>query len=208
MHYFIDGYNLLFRLVRALGDEDLQSMREHIIDDLSRKIKLLNIQATVVFDSYYHEGLRSRTVLHSMEVLFTDEGETADECILDELKKVKHPKQEIVVTSDKKLAWQARLKGAKTLSVEEFVKSLNQRFQKRSGTRVEDPESKQIGSTKSLSAKPKRLDDYYLKVFEEELEEKSKAPKKKIITPPPKKEKPLSDYERWLKAFQEESDES
>src|ERR1700722_447984 len=105
MHYFIDGYNLLFRVVRALIDEDLQQQREKIIADLSHKISLLNIDATIIFDSYYQKGLRERSFSQSLEVLFTDEGETADECILDELKKCPHPRNEMVVTSDKKLAW-------------------------------------------------------------------------------------------------------
>ena len=36
MHYFIDGYNLLFRILRA-GD-NLQKQREEIIQDLEIKI--------------------------------------------------------------------------------------------------------------------------------------------------------------------------
>ena len=41
MHYFIDGYNLLFRL--CMDSEDLQSQREAIIHDLNKKISLIKM---------------------------------------------------------------------------------------------------------------------------------------------------------------------
>ena len=54
--------------------------------------------------------LASRTRSHydELEILFTAEGETADEYIIDEIKNHPHPQQETVVTSDKKLAWHVR----------------------------------------------------------------------------------------------------
>lgn len=211
MHYFIDGYNLLFRLVRAREGENLQKMREMIIEDLSRKITVLNLNATLVFDSYHHESLRSRTLFHSLELLFTDEGETADECILEELRKCKKPKDEMVVTSDKKLAQQARLKGAKTVSVEEFLADLNRRYQKRTEKRVEEKEKIEFKESK----KAESLNDYYLRIFEADVPEKKESKKadlklnkeseKKVRKE--KKEEQVSDFERWLKAFQENADD-
>lgn len=209
MHYFIDGYNLLFRLVRAFGEEELQPMREKVIEDLSKKIKLLKLDATIVFDSYYHEGFRSRNLFLSTEVLFTDEGETADECIIDELKKSRTPKQEIVVTSDKKLAWQARLKGAQTIMVEEFIKILNQRCQKRS---LKKAAGRADASQEKIKLQPKKkretLIEHYERIFEASSEKIASKKSKtiKLKEAQQTKEKPLSDFERWLQAFEKGSD--
>jgi len=174
MHYFIDGYNLLFRVIKALKEENLQQQREHLIEDLSQKIALLKIDATFVFDSTYHPGLRQKTFCEGVEILFTDEGETADECIIDELKRRPHPRAETVITSDKKLAWQARLCGAHTETIEQFLSTLNQRYRKRVHAPKEAPEVK------------KSLPDYS-HTFEE-------ADKK-----------PETDFDRWLRIFEEES---
>jgi predicted RNA-binding protein with PIN domain len=126
MHYFIDGYNMLFRLMDA--DDDLQSQREQIIYDLNKKISLLKINASIIFDATFQVGERSRSHFNELEILFTAEGETADEFILDELKNSLNPHQETVVTSDKKLAWHARCRAAHTESVEDFLSRVNKTY--------------------------------------------------------------------------------
>lgn len=72
MHYFIDGYNLLFRLQHT--DEDLQKQREAIIHDLNKKISLIKIDVSIVFDSAFQIGERTRSHYHEIEILFTAEG--------------------------------------------------------------------------------------------------------------------------------------
>ena len=59
MHYFIDGYNLLFRIVHA-GD-DLKTQRDELIQDLIHKVNLLQLDVTLVFDSQYQNDEGSRT---------------------------------------------------------------------------------------------------------------------------------------------------
>ena len=126
MHYFIDGYNMLFRLLH--GIDNLQRLRESIIHDLNKKISLLKLDASIVFDSTFQIGDRSRSHYEKLEILFSAEGETADEYILDELKNTLNPTQETVVTSDKKLAWQVRNRSAHTESVEDFIRRLNRAY--------------------------------------------------------------------------------
>lgn len=200
MHYFIDGYNLLFRLVKA-SDEDLQLQREKIIEELGKKINLLNIDATIVFDSYYQKGMRERSHKQNFEVLFTDEGETADECILDELKTRKNIRQEIVVTSDKKLAWQARLKGAQTQTVEDFFAFLKQKWRKK----VHSPRKQEPLAfvPPPPPEKKESIEDFYLRSFEEALAEEPFYIKERQ-----KEEKRKSDFERWLEAFEDNHDSS
>jgi predicted RNA-binding protein with PIN domain len=126
MHYFIDGYNLLFRLLHGSGD--LQSQREAIIYDLNKKISLIKLDVSIVFDAAFQIGERTRSHYEALEILFTAAGETADEYILDEIKNNPDPRQEIVVTSDKALAWRARSCAAHTESVEEFMFWLNRAY--------------------------------------------------------------------------------
>lgn len=195
MHYYIDGYNLLFRLIKQ-GDEDLQKQRELFVEDLSQKINSLNIDATIVFDSFYQKGMRARSFKLNFEVLFTDEGETADDCIIDELKKMPNTRLVTVVTSDKKLAWQARLKGAHTQTVEEFVAFLHQRWRKK----MHPPEK--IKKTESpplapIKEKEEVIEEFYLRTFEESL---SQDPYFK--NEQKRKEKRKTDFERWLEAFE------
>lgn len=211
MHYFIDGYNLLFRIVRNQEGESLQAQREKIIDDLGKKIEALNIDATIVFDAYYQPGLLERRFFHSMEVIFTNEHETADDCILSELKRRPNLKTETVVTSDKRLAWGCRLKGAKTQSVEEFITLLNQRYRKKlAPTKQREPLA--LGTPppqQVVESVPQDLEAYYLAAFEAAVEEDKSKKKDKLMKERPKKEVVekkedtyKSDFERWLKMFE------
>ena len=80
MHYFLDGYNLLFRLLH--NGEDLQSQRDSIIFDLNKKFSLLKLNASIVFDSAFQIGGRTRSHYDALEILYTAKRETADEYIL------------------------------------------------------------------------------------------------------------------------------
>lgn len=232
MHYYIDGYNLMFRVLRA-GDE-LQVRREKIIHDLNQKVQFLELDATLVFDAHYHYGEASRTHFNHLEILFTSEGESADELILHELKSERIPGEHTVVTSDKKLAWLARRKHAKTESVEEFLDWVNRRY-KNKIRRIKNPkeslkeqELKIIEKLKSSeppkppgkpasASTPAECFDYYLDAFEKRVLEQwtEVQPDINVVqeTLKPRKLKKhttkdedehLSDMQRWLKAFEKE----
>lgn len=151
MHYFIDGYNLLFRLMHA--HDNLQSQRESIIYDLNKKISLVKLEVSIVFDSAFQMGDRTRTHFNELEILFTAQGETADEYILDEIKNLEHPQQETVVTSDKQLAWKVRHHSAHTESVEEFMQWLNKAYKNKLRQRKKDQAVSHFSSS-SLSHAP------------------------------------------------------
>ncbi|HEY4832659.1 MAG TPA: NYN domain-containing protein [Waddliaceae bacterium] len=127
MHYFIDGYNLMFRRLRA--GTDLKTQRTYIIKELDESTSILQLDITLVFDAQYQCGIGSRSHFHCLEICFTDEGETADEYILKALKRMAKPQQETVVTSDKKLASHTRRYSAKTETVEKFMSWLTKRRQ-------------------------------------------------------------------------------
>lgn len=180
MHYFIDGYNLLFRLLNH--NENLQNQREAIIYDLSRKISLVKIDASIVFDAAFQIGDRTRTHYNELEILFTAEGETADEYIVSEIKNHPYPRQETVVTSDKKLAQRVRNRSARTKSVEEFIIWLNRAYQnkirqikKGKQKTISPPLPSQLNSSSAFlpekNASLEAYNDYYAQIFEAEWQD-------------------------------------
>jgi len=229
MHYYIDGYNLLFRTARA-GD-DLQTQRQYIIEELNTMLQVAEIDATVVFDAQYQPGESARSHYKHLMIQFTAIGETADELILDELKRTLKPRQETVVTSDKKLAWLARRLSAKTESVEEFMGWVNKRYKnklrqqkeplKRKGALanaapvVKMPlkgQSSRLTKEISKHASAAECFDFYLERFQESFSKiekenvKVKKADKKPLKPRIKKTKreadTRSDMERWQDVFE------
>jgi predicted RNA-binding protein with PIN domain len=232
MHYYIDGYNLMFRVLKA-GD-NLQTQRELIISDLKNKIHFLNIDATLVFDSHSHLNEVMRAHYDRLEIIFTSPGETADEFILKELKENPLPAHHTVVTSDKNLAWLSRRRQAKTETVDEFLRWLNQRYNNKlrrmkapQPTRREKEQAVVEKLRGKAQVKPKEKPihtaaktpdesfDYYLETFEKRLKEQQKEvqalkskpvklKKLKKIKPEQKDEvdESISDMARWLQIFE------
>jgi len=233
MHYFLDGYNLLFCLLRT-GD-DLQKQREELIRDLQMKVNFLKLDVTVVFDAYGKGDDISRSHLNSLEVIYTPSGKTADDYIIEALRESPSPVQHIVVTSDKKLAWQCRRRFAKTQTSEEFIAWLNKSYKNR--RRKEKDKRLNIAKplvpaiTETLPKRQKPPQDlpkknmsaeacleYYLDIFEKNYQQTitdSEPQKKEQKAKPSKKIKKskasstegpfLSEMERWLKAFDREN---
>ena len=221
MHYYVDGYNLLFRILQV-GD-NLKTQRKEATVDLEMKIHQLKLKATLVFDSHFQEDDSTRTHYKSLEVIFTAKGETADDFILKKLKESPTPGEYTVVTSDKKLAYLCRILQGKTESVEDFLGWLNKRY-KNQLRRSKIP-SKQIPETTppvktavqsklpSANTALENCFDYYLDLFEKESQQLAKeAPKSKTkkteskklkqkLKPVSPEEEHLSDMQRWLKAF-------
>ena len=223
MHYFIDGYNLIFRMMRPV--DKLQVNREFVIKDLNKKIKTIDLDVTLVFDSQYQHGEESRSHFNHLEIVFTAQGETADDFILSELKRAKEPSQHIVVTSDKRLALRAR-HYAKTEDVKEFVAWLDKRYQNKLREQKPNTEKQEVkAKTKPASSSPRKpaadvkteeCFEYYLMHFEQSLasilqqkkenkEKTAKKPstKKRLARKKEDEKNSISDMERWLKIFEE-----
>lgn len=199
MHYLIDGYNLLFRISTVL--EDFSAGREAIIQDLNRKASRLNMDLILVFDAPGREGEAYRTHYNQLEIIFSAEGETADELILKILKGKKGCADYTVVTSDNQLAWRARHLGAKTEMVDSFLIKLNKQYlnalRKESKTlTLPDQKRKKVESKEILSDQVVEGSfEYYLEIFEKNIQP---APVKEE-----RKREVESDLERWLRIFEE-----
>lgn len=187
MHYFIDGYNLLFRFLH--NDNTFSEQREAIIHDLNTKVEILELEVTLVFDAQYQLGEVSRSHFDNLEILFSGHGQTADDLILEEIKRELRPRQVVVVTSDKKLAWFARRCSAQTESVEIFMSWLNRRYKnklrnlknpknislsalsvKKQNEETKQPAEKSKPKPKhpSATSSPEECFDYYLEHFQTE----------------------------------------
>ena len=231
MHYFIDGYNLMFRVLRAEGD--LQKQRETIIEDLETKINALQLDVTLVFDAQYQSEEASRSHKLGLEILFTNARETADDFILQALKEETKPHRQTVVTSDKQLARLARRHHARTETVEEFISWLNRRYKnsqrlKRSTKATPNPitlKKNSIPNPISVASPPEECFDFYLNVFqqsflalnEESITKKNTRKSKKHLTTKkthsPKNSAAIIESEhsilqRWLHAFHRNVDDA
>lgn len=194
MHYFIDGYNMLFRILHA-GD-DLRTQRESLVQDLQCKIHLLKIQATLVFDSHYQPHQGSCSVVDTLEIVFTPEGQTADEYILQQLKELESTAAYTVVTSDKKLAWLCRRRLAKTESIEDFIAALNKRYKNRlrQNKQKAAPQNPLIAPVETSSALSRPLRPLI----------RDSAPLAKETKNEPKKVLLEESYDFYLTTFEEE----
>lgn len=166
MHYWIDGYNLLFRLSLAKGT--LEKKRQDLILELNRQATTLNLQITVVFDSSDKERvLDTRSHYDALELIYTTSRKTADDSILDSVEFSSYPEDICVVTCDKDLARKAKALKANILSLEDFFAFLSRRQDK--NQRIINESIECVESPRELS----RL----LSIFEKKFLENSKKTK-------------------------------
>jgi len=215
MHYYIDGYNLLFRQTHT-GD-DLRSQREALVHDLSYKVKITEIQATVVFDSRFQEGTSRKGHLGPLGIIYSDQDQSADDYIIYALKHEPMPQAQTVVTSDNKLAWRARRCLAKTMTVESFLKVLEHRYHNKMRQRMQGSNNKKTRVAKKIKLLPKRpaenskaeaYTDYYEALFEERYENLQKTEQKKSKGTTEFKHIVESEEARWKKIFENRKDEN
>lgn len=173
MHYFIDGYNFLFRSGK-LG-ENLKKEREQMIHELSEYAESLGLDITLVFDSSF-QGLGSKGHFHKIEIVFTAFGQEADTFILNELDSSKTLPQQIVVTSDKILSKQVNIRKVKTETVEDFLEWLKSRSKNKKKTVLEEKKTKKaISIHEPLTPVSKKgTQDSYLEIFEKKFAEEEK----------------------------------
>lgn len=130
MHYYIDGYNLLFRVTKNY--EALKANQRQILSALNTWITQLNLNITIVFDGRQKDPPEAiRGHLDQLEVIYTPEHQTADDYILHELDLSSNLNEETVVSSDRELTGKARQKGARVQTIEEFLSRLAKKQKKK-----------------------------------------------------------------------------
>lgn len=159
MHYWLDGYNLLFRLTKNY--KALRQNERKILLALNEAIVRLGYLVTVILDGREKDPPEAlRRNLGSLALIYTPIHQTADEYILEMIGEAAHPGEQTVVSSDLELLGKAKQKGAKGMTVEQFLAKLTKKKK-----RVEEGDKEFKETEKHLQ----RL----LKIFEEKLEEES-----------------------------------
>lgn len=123
-HLVVDGYNVInaWPELIALKEQDLQHARDSLVDILAGYGAFKAMKVIVVFDAHSAVGRDSIEVISPLlEVVYTNEGETADSCIEKMVYSlVRRGERVYVVTSD----WAEQITvlsfGAYRISAREF----------------------------------------------------------------------------------------
>ncbi|WLV24793.1 NYN domain-containing protein [Aciduricibacillus chroicocephali] len=99
----VDGYNMIgaWSELQQLKDKELAKARDLLIDWMADYQAYSGSRVIVVFDAYEVRGLQTNLKTYDVEIIFTKERETADECIERLVKSLKNVKNQVyVATSD------------------------------------------------------------------------------------------------------------
>ncbi len=125
MHYFIDGYNLLFKEAWARTAPTLEEARKKLIVELDTLASIVHLNITVVFDAPFQSDDIKRGHFQSLEIIFTARGQTADDYLIDCADS--NGKNAVIVTSDRSLAYKVKASGSKVESVHDFLVHLRKK---------------------------------------------------------------------------------
>ena len=125
----VDGYNMIgaWPELREIAERDLEEARDRLIELLADYQGFTGQKVIVVFDAHQVPGPRSRTKQYRLDIVYTKEKETADECIerlVDELADRKRRIQ--VATSDYVEQRVIFAKGALRLSARELMNQVKE----------------------------------------------------------------------------------
>lgn len=135
-HLIVDGYNVInaWPELVALKDQDLQHARDTLVAILAGYGSFKDMKVVVVFDAHLSPGRDNTEIVSSrLEVVYTNEGETADSSIEKMVYSLVRQGQRVyVVTSD----WAEQMTvlsfGAYRISAREFradVQAVNREMQ-------------------------------------------------------------------------------
>lgn len=99
----VDGYNVIgaSKELNRIKLQDMGQARSELIHMLIEYKVFTGYRVIVVFDALYVRGKESKSAQSGVEIIYTKEDETADECIERLIKKVKNVKNKVyVATSD------------------------------------------------------------------------------------------------------------
>lgn len=99
----VDGYNIIgaWEELKRLKETDIGQARDRLIELMAEYQAYSGHRVIIVFDAYYVKGISTKLKQFKVEVMYTKEKETADECIEKLVKKIKNIKTQVyVATSD------------------------------------------------------------------------------------------------------------
>jgi hypothetical protein len=119
MHYYIDGYNWLFRTPKT--NLSFEEKRRKFIADIQDLVSESSCVVTIVFDSSDPtRTMSTRGHYQSLEIVYTPKMQTADQYIEEVVESAQHPGHLTVITMDRELKNKCLLRGASVLNMKEF----------------------------------------------------------------------------------------
>ena len=103
IYLVVDGYNIIgaWEELKKLKEKDMAQARDRLIDIMAEYQAYFGYQVIIVFDAYYIKGKESKYRKYKLDVVFTKEKETADECIERLVKELQNVRDKVyVATSD------------------------------------------------------------------------------------------------------------
>jgi predicted RNA-binding protein with PIN domain len=158
MTYYIDGYNLLFRLVDSRIS--LQKQRLSIIRFLQKQFVHFKNKGLLIFDGAHRSDEESgRSYPSPLEVVYTPRGQSADAYILEKLESIKKTSSITVVSDDNHLTRSARALGAHAQSNVAFLNFLEKKRSQRTEKKIKEPVDSKQNIDRLLKIFEKRLKD-------------------------------------------------
>ena len=126
-YILVDGYNVIFAWeeLSALAKEDLDAARRQLCDWLSSYAGFTGHHVVAVFDGYRRKGnTGEKTQFHNIQLVYTQEGETADRYIESLASRIGSSYRVRVATSDALVQLSAFRSGVLRMSVRELRQEL------------------------------------------------------------------------------------
>ncbi|AOF47954.1 NYN domain-containing protein [Tetragenococcus halophilus] len=124
----VDGYNMIGawpELVQLKNKDLMEDAREQLLQSLSNYAKYEKLAVIVVFDAQFVPGVTKNYARYQLEVVFTEEGETADSYIERIAGKLNDIMTQVsVATSDLAEQWVIFSQGALRVSARELYKTV------------------------------------------------------------------------------------
>ncbi|HLR15651.1 MAG TPA: NYN domain-containing protein [Bacillota bacterium] len=125
----VDGYNVIgdWEELTYLKQKDISLARDRLIEVLMEYQSFTGDQIIIVFDALYVKGGKeSKSSLNNIEIIYTKEEETADECIERLVKSLKNVRNQVyVATSDYMEQRTIFSRGALRISARELLIEIN-----------------------------------------------------------------------------------
>jgi len=123
-----EGYNIIGNwpeLNKLKQNDHLADARDSLLQTLSEYRKFREIEIILVFDAMYVPGIKQSYEQYNLEVVFTEEDETADSYIEALAGKLMSPINQVtVVSSDQAEQWTIFSRGALRVSSHDFYREI------------------------------------------------------------------------------------
>lgn len=155
----VDGYNVIgaWPHLRELRDDDLDQARDLLIESIADFQGFSGMRCIIVFDAYNVPGLGRHYKTRKVDVYYTKEKETADECIERLVKQLARRRRQIyVATSDYTEQNVAFASGALRLSARELLIKIREN-ERRISEKVEEKPLSERNTFEQRLSKEQRL---------------------------------------------------